>query len=138
MNLLNIDAQNKMHVCYLYLSSTPSLRLVAKSLAIKYKSDNPEPLWIKLILMEARLLFGLLKSIMYCSCIAVLPPFIEEKILPTCSKAMGIFYQAVLSSRVWGLFPEIHRICSSRSLHSEAVLFPILWVLPLVKLLPII
>lgn len=78
------------------------------------------------------------QSIIYCSYIADLPPFIEEKILPTCSKAMGISRQALLSERVWDLFPEIHRICSSRSLHSEAVLFHILQVFPLFKLLPMV
>jgi len=72
--------------------------------------------------------------IIYCSCIAGLPPFTEEKVLPICSKATGIFCRAVLSVRVWDLFPQIPGVCSSRSLHCEAVLLPILQVLPLVKL----
>lgn len=93
-----------MHVCYLYLSSILSPRLLAESLAIKYKTDNPKPLFLDSA--HTHIGKGVVwpsKSIVYCSCIAVLPPVIEEKILPICSKTMGIFCQAVLS--VMGSLP---------------------------------
>lgn len=103
MNLLNIDAQNKMHICYLYLSSSPSLRLVAKSLAIKYKSDNPEPLWIKLILMEARLLFGLLRVL--CTAVALQSslPSLKKRFCPPVAK-QRVFSIRLCSPQECGVF----------------------------------
>lgn len=105
MNLLDIDPQNRMHVCYLYLCSIPSPRLLAKSLSIKYNSDNPEPLWIKLTFMQARVLFGQLRVLYTAVTLQTSLPSLKKRFCPPVAK-QWVFLVRLCSLKGHGIFSQ--------------------------------
>lgn len=114
MYLITTDPQNRMHVCYLYLSSTLSLKLLAESLAIEYHSDNTKsPSALSLYscrVLFARVLSGRLRVLYAAVALQSFLPAVKKRFHPSVAK------QWVFSVRLCSL--EEYGISSHRSVAS--------------------
>lgn len=128
--LLNINPQNRMHICYLWLSSILSHRLLAESLVIKYKKDNQNhSVWIKLMLVWVLIYKGIVwptQSITIDTAVALQSflPSLKEGFCPPV--AMQLVFLVRLCF-LWEYGISSHRFTESvqvSSLRSCAVFYP--------------
>lgn len=105
-----------MHICYLYLSSILSHRLLAESLVIKYKTDKQNhSVWseLMLVLVYKGIVWPTQSTVIYIAvALQSFLPSLKEGFCPPVATQWVFLCQAVFSVRAWDFFPQIHRICS--------------------------